>query len=109
MKKTGIALILLLLIASATESFAQTRIRFARGRTSTSIAGTIGSIGERDFILAARAGQYLTGNVSSRGGCIMFSTVSTSMEFRTDSGDNWIKLMNKCRRAVSFTMTISIQ
>lgn len=109
MKKIGIALMLLVLILLASESFAQTRIRFARGRTSTSVAGTIGSLGERDFVLGASAGQYLTANVSSRGGCIVFSTVSTSMAFTTDRGDNWLKLMNNCRRAASFTMTISIR
>lgn len=109
MNKIATALLLMLIVSATTELFPQTRIRFARGRTSTSVAGTIGSIGERDFVLGASSGQYLTANVSSRGGCIKFSTVSTSMAFRTDRGDNWLKLMNNCRRSVSFTMTISIQ
>lgn len=109
-KKRFIAIVsLFVILFSITEALAQTRIRFARGRTSTSVSGTIGSIGERDFVLRAYAGQYLSANVSSRGGCIMFSTVSTSAGFTTEDGDNWLKLMNKCRRRASFTMTVSIR
>lgn len=109
MKKITATIVLLLMIASVSELFAQTRIRFARGRTSTSVSGTIGNIGERDFVLRASAGQYLSANVSSSGGCIKFSTISTSQAYPTDSGDNWLKLMNMCRRPASFTMTVSIR
>ena len=109
MKKIAATVFLLLMIASVSELFAQTRIRFARGRTSTSLRGTLGSIGERDFILRAYAGQYLSANVSSTGGCIQFSTVSTSQSFTTNDGDNWLKLMNMCRRSATFTMTVSIR
>ena len=109
MNKIVATVFLFIIIASASEIFAQTRIRFARGRTSTSVSGTIGSIGERDFVLRAYAGQYLSANVSSRGGCIVFNTVSTSAGFRTDAGNNWLRLMNNCRRPASFTMTVSIR
>ncbi len=109
-KKRFIAIVsLLVILFSITEALAQTRIRFARGRTSTSVTGTLGSIGERDFVLRASAGQYLSANVSSSGGCIKFSTVETAQAFRTDNGDNWLKLMNMCRRPASFTMTVSIR
>jgi hypothetical protein len=106
MKKVVLFGFLLLLLVPTV--FGQTRIRFARGRTSTSVTGTLSGTGERDFVLAARAGQSLSANVSSRGGCVIFSTVSTSMSFTTDAGDNWLKLMNRCNRPASFTMTISI-
>lgn len=109
MNKIVATVSLVLMIACVSELFAQTRIRFARGRTSTSVSGTIGNIGERDFILRAYAGQYLSANVSSSGGCIKFSTVETAQAFRTDNGDNWLKLMNMCRRPASFTMTVSIR
>ena len=109
MKKVIAALFLLVIFASASEIFAQTRIRFARGRTSTSVSGTLGSIGERDFVLRAYAGQYLSANVSSSGGCVKFSTISTSAGFTTEDGDNWLKLMNMCRRRASYTMTVSIR
>lgn len=106
MKKMTLFGVLLLLLVPTV--LGQTRIRFARGRTSTSVTGTLSGTGERDYVLAARAGQSLSANVSSRGGCVVFSTVSPSMSFTTDAGDNWLKLMNKCSRPASFTMTISI-
>ena len=109
MKKVTLFGFLLLLLVPPVELFGQTRIRFARGRTSTSVTGTLSGTGERDYVLAARAGQSLSANVSSRGGCVVFSTVSTSMSFTTDAGDNWLKLMNRCSRPASFTMTISIR
>lgn len=91
------------------DASAQTRIRFARGRTSTSVSGTLRSLGERDFVLSAYAGQYLSANVSSSGGCVKFSTISTSQAYTTEKGDNWLKLMNMCRRSASFIMTVSIR
>lgn len=109
-KKRFIAIAsLLVILFSMADAMAQTRIRFAKGRTSTSVKGTLGSLGERDFILRAFAGQYLSANVSSSGGCIKFSTIETAQAYRTDDGDNWLKLMNMCRRSASFTMTVSIR
>ena len=110
-KKRFFAIALLFIIVSMTvDATAQIiRIRFARGRTSTTVSGTIGRIGERDYVLWAGAGQYLSATVSSRGDCIKFSTISTSQAYRTDYGDNYLKLMNMCRRSASFTMTVSIR
>ena len=48
------------------DASAQTRIRFARGRTSASVSSTIYGNAQRKYILAARAGQYLSATVSSR-------------------------------------------
>ena len=87
-KLISMALLLLFITTLSTGLVAQTRVRFARGQTSTSISGTLGSIGERDFVLSARSGQYLSANVSSGGGCVKFSTISTSQAFTTDNGDN---------------------
>lgn len=111
MKKKITAAVALAFILTATtfNVWAQTRIRFPRGRTSTSVSGTLGSIGERDFVLRAYAGQYLSATVSSRGDCIKFSTIETAQAFRTEEGDNWLKLMNMCRRPASFTMTVSVR
>ncbi len=105
-----IALTVALLVLSAvSEIYGQTRIRFVRGRTSATVSGSIGSIGERDFVLRAYAGQYLSANVSSSGGCIWFSTTETSAGYTTENGDNWLKLMNRCRRTATFTMTVSVR
>jgi hypothetical protein len=109
MKKAAFALLVLLSFSAVSETFAQTRIRFARGRTSASVRGTISSLGAKSYVLGAYSGQYLTANVSSARGCIEFNNGSTSTSFTTVSGNNWIRLLNRCRGSISFTMTLSIQ
>lgn len=101
--------VLFLTLSSTADLFGQTRITFARGRTSATVSGTISSIGERDFILRARGGQYLSARVSSPGGCVKFSTVESYQSFTTDEGDNWLKLMNMCRYRASYSLTVSIR
>ena len=57
-----------LMIIGMTDSavFSQTRIRFARGRSSTTVSGSLGSGAERSYILRASAGQTMTVRVNSR-------------------------------------------
>lgn len=98
--------IMSLMFVSAGE--AQTRIRFARGRTSATVSGTVAAGARRTYVLGARQGQYLSGNVSSRNGCVKFTEGSTSVGFATDSGDNILSITNYCSRATTFTMTVSI-
>lgn len=87
---------------------AQTRIRFARGRTSATVSGAVGGGGVRRYVLGARSGQELSGNVSSRSGCVKFTEGSTAMTFTTESGDNWISVTNYCSRPTTFVLTVSI-
>lgn len=47
-------------------AFSQTRIRFARGKSSATVTGTLNSGSGRSYVLGARAGQYMTVRVSSR-------------------------------------------
>ena len=98
----------LLMIGAVPDLSAQTRIRFARGRTSATISGTLRADGVRRYVLGARSGQSLTGNISSRGDCVKFTEGSTSLALATDSGDNWISVTNYCGRSAAFTMTVSI-
>lgn len=108
-KQIQLALIALLVAAFCSEAaLAQTRIRFARGRTSATVSGTIGGGGQRSYVLGARYGQVLSGNVSSRNGCVKFTEGSTSTSFITESGNNYLSLTNYCSRATRFTMTVSI-
>ncbi|MDQ3088921.1 MAG: hypothetical protein M3Q78_10030 [Acidobacteriota bacterium] len=111
MKKLNVKAIVLMLIlvVSSSDLFAQTRIRFARGRTSASVSGTLYGGGECQYILGARYGQYLTGNISSRGGCVTYTGGSTSFSYKTENGNNYLDLINNCRRSASFTMTVSIR
>ena len=90
------------------EAGAQTRIRFARGRTSATVSGDIKANATRSYVLGAKSGQYLSGNVSSKNGCVKFAEGTTSLGFTTESGDNIISITNTCRTATTFTLTVSI-
>ncbi|MBK7933547.1 MAG: hypothetical protein KA956_05975 [Pyrinomonadaceae bacterium] len=87
---------------------AQTRIRFARGRTSATVSSTIGSRGQRKYVLGAQAGQTLSANISSRNGCVVLGNGQTSENYTTNRGDNWIDIFNNCKTATTFTLTVSI-
>ena len=107
-KKLTILAFCVIFLVICTEASAQTRIRFARGRTSSSVAGQIASGGVRTFVLGARDGQTLSANVSSKSGCVKFTEGSTSTSFATTSGDNFMSITNYCGRATSFLLTVSI-
>lgn len=87
---------------------AQTRIRFARGRTSATVSSTIRGNGQRKYILGAMAGQTLSANISSRNGCVVLGNQQTSESYTTDRGDNWIDIFNNCKSTTTFTLTVSI-
>jgi len=86
---------------------AQTRIRLGPGRTSTSISSSITNKGDRTYVVAARDGQKISANVSSRNGCVTFGNAETDTKFTTDAGDNFISLFNSCP-TTSFTLTVTI-
>ena len=108
MKKIMIKTVILILIcvSSGSDLLAQTRIRFAGGRTSATVSGRM-VYGERSFVLGARYGQYLSANVSSRNGCVKFSNGATGTSYITRSGNNYLYLINACRQT-NFTLTVSI-
>lgn len=87
---------------------AQTRIRFARGRTSATISGVVGPAAAKSFVLGARNGQSLSANVSSRSGCVKFDNGATSISFITNAGDNFLRVKNSCGRSTTFSLTVSI-
>ncbi len=91
MKKLNVKtlILLMILLVGSSDLLAQTRIRFARGRTSTTVSGKM-VYGERSYVLGARYGQYVSANVSSRNGCVRFSNGSTSTGYTTNSGNNYL-------------------
>lgn len=103
-----VAATLTILTICSTTVVPQERITFARGTSSATRTGTIDAGRKKTYVLGARYGQVLTGNVSSSGDCIKFTEGSTSMSFVTTAGSNYISLTNYCRRPVSFRMTVSI-
>lgn len=104
-----IAIALLIgIVGSITEFGAQTRVRFARGRTSATVSGSLTANATRTYVLGAKSGQYLSGNVSSKNGCVKFTDGSTALGVSTQSGDNIVSITNYCRTATTFTLTLSI-
>ena len=98
-----------ILLLGGYDLFAQTRLRFRRGSTSTSVSGKLAPGGSRSFVLAASSGQTLTANISSGNGRVLFEDGGTSTEFQTDRGDNYISISNNGGRTTNFTLTVSIR
>ena len=106
--KICVFLLCSLLAIATVEASAQTRIRFARGRTSASVTGSLSRGVTQKFVLGAKDGQYLSGNVSSKTGCVKFVGGSTATNFMTVGGSNYVSVTNSCREKTSFILTISI-
>jgi hypothetical protein len=100
-------------IISASDLLAQTRIRFARGRSSATVTGTLGAGATRGFVLGARTGQTLTATLSCTNGRCDFTQGDlhdTQYSYYVEeSGDVYISIDNHGNRATRFTMTVSIQ
>ena len=103
-----VVLFILVLGSSTSDLLAQTRIRFGRGATSASVSGTLSGGDTRTYVLAARYGQSLSANVSSRNGCVTFQNGETSASYTTISGNNHLYVGNGCGKTTSFTLTVSI-
>lgn len=63
--KTFVVLLIIGMIDSAV--YSQTRIRFARGKSSATVTGKLNSGSQRTYILGARAGQMLTVRIEAAG------------------------------------------
>lgn len=93
-----------------TDSFADIRIRFARGRTSATIPGTVARNRAQCFGAGARREQTINATVSSRNGKVTFvDTRETSYtKYLERSGDHSFCVRNY-GAATTYTLTVSIQ
>lgn len=82
------------------------RITFRRGSVQETISGVVAR--SKSYVLKAKAGQYLSATVTSNG-CVVFNTSSTSMNFVTAKGDNWITVVNNCGTQTPFNLTVDIR
>jgi hypothetical protein len=85
-----------------------TRLKFGRGAYSTSFSGDINPGDSRSLVLACRAGQTLTANVSSGSGCVQMRGSGSSLRTTTHSGDNYISVTSNCPSVVHFSVSITI-
>ncbi|HEX8368274.1 MAG TPA: hypothetical protein VF604_07005 [Pyrinomonadaceae bacterium] len=94
-------------------AFSQTRLRFARGRTSTTVAGKIGSGSSRSYILGASRGQTMT--VSLRSGNrnvhldIGGNDVGTGTTIQLRSTDDYIITVHNEGGATGYSLYVSIR
>ena len=82
------------------------RISFRRGSVEETISGVVAR--SKSYVLKAKAGQNLSATVTSNG-CVVFNTTSSSMNFVTANGDNWITVVNNCGAQTPFNLTVYIR
>jgi hypothetical protein len=97
-----------LCVVAVTDAAAQTRIRFAKGRTSAIVSGSLARNKSKTYVLRAKEGQLLTANVNSENKCVSFKPSGSAASFTTVKGDNLVILTNTCRRRGAFVLTVSI-
>lgn len=79
------------LITAQFSVLAQTRIRFAKGKTSTVVSGTILKNSNKCFILGARQGQKITATVSSRSSKVQFPWYGGAQAYEGGGTTNYRK------------------
>ena len=115
LRKIGlkVSILAMVLTLAAADLTAQTRIRFARGRSSATVTGTLAAGATKGYVLRAAAGQVLTGTLSSTNGKADFTqgNLHDTQYSQTidEDGDVYISVDNHGRNATKFTLTISIQ
>jgi hypothetical protein len=105
-----------LMIIGMTDSaaFSQTRVRFARGRTSATLSGTLSGDGSRSYVLGASRGQTMTVRVSSGSGRVWVDIggndmgKGTSVELRS-TDDYIITVHNETGSATKYSLYIGIR
>jgi len=102
--------VVVIVLAVSETGFADIRIRFARGRTSATMSGRIGTGGRVCYVANAKAGQTITATVSSRSGQVrIFESGETSYQTEVEySGDQSVCVDN-LRGATTYSLTVSIR
>ncbi|HSI89082.1 MAG TPA: hypothetical protein VK918_08505 [Pyrinomonadaceae bacterium] len=99
-----------LIAAASLSTFAEIRIRFAKGRTSATVAGRVAEGGRICYVAGARRGQLLTATVSSNTGRVsIFESGETAYSYDIEvSGDQSVCVDN-LGRAATYRLTVSIR
>lgn len=109
-KMTQVLALAMISLLFGSQVFSQTRINFRRGSTSASVSGSLAPGAQRTFVLTAKSGQNLRGNISSGNGGVRFNHGEsvTTLGYVTESGDNYVYIINTGKKATNFTLTVSI-
>ncbi len=99
-----------IILALSAVNLADIRIRFARGRTSATVSGSIRAGGRVCYVAGARRGQTLNAVLSSRSGKVnFFETGETSYSFVVDRGGDQTLCVDNVGGSTTYTLTVSIQ
>lgn len=91
-------------------AFADTRIRFAKGRTSATVTGRVASGGRVCYFAGARAGQQFTATVSSRSGkVVIFESGETSYAYEVEQGGDQSVCVDNLAGGTTYSLTVSIR
>ena len=91
-------------------TFADTRIRFAKGRTSATVSGKVSRGGRVCYFAGARAGQQFNATVSSRSGKVMiFESGETSYSYNVEQSGDQSVCVDNLAGATTYTLTVSIR
>ena len=90
-------------------TFADSRIRFARGRTSATVSGRVAAGGRVCYFAGARSGQAFSATLSSNTGKVqIFESGDTAYSYDVKTpGDQSVGVDNLGRSA-TYTLTVSI-
>ena len=104
------AVVALLVSAAAVNTFADIRIRFAKGRTSATVAGKVARGDRICYVAGARQGQLLTATVSSNTGRVrIFESGETAYTYEIDITGDQSVCVDNLGRAATYRLTVSIR
>ena len=108
-----VALMILVIVSMASDSIAQTNIKFARGRNSATIKGSISKNGDLRYTVRGKAGQVITVSVRS-GNNYVFAGVEGVGQGRMVTGklpydSSYIIELSNGGNATNYTMTVTIK
>ena len=91
-------------------ALADTRIRFAKGRTSATVTGRVTNGGRVCYFAGARPGQQFTATVSSRiGKIVIFESGETSYNYEVETGGDQSVCVDNLAGATTYSLTVSIR
>jgi len=91
-------------------AFADTRIRFAKGRTSATVTGRIATGGRVCYFVGAKVGQQFTATVSSRSGKVqIFESGETSYAYEVERTGDQSVWVDNLGGATTYSLTVSIK
>lgn len=112
--------IALMMTTLATDSMAQTRIRFGRGRSAATVTGSLAAGATRQYVLSVSEGQTMTVQVTSGNNNMQIDIddVHGHIDYYNDgyaqivtdaNGDHSITLENQGGKLTKYSMTISVR